>query len=149
MFHLKRFIDFNLISTIDHLYLIFDFETIKSFIYFTIIYIYTLINIIDIHFLPYLEYNRLLAPKVWLQALKGKGLEISGTYSRKNATIFMELTLTNNAMQSMSGFAIQLNKNRYSILLIVINTFRTNEWVFITHLLNINTWNAINKCIKI
>jgi AP-1 complex subunit beta-1 len=50
--------------------------------------------------------------QVWLTAVKGKGLEILGTFSRKNNQVIMELTLNNKAMQAMSGFAIQLNKNR-------------------------------------
>ncbi len=50
--------------------------------------------------------------QIWLSAQKGKGLEISGTFNRKNNQPFMELTFTNRAMQQMSGFAIQFNKNR-------------------------------------
>lgn len=51
--------------------------------------------------------------EVWLPAQKGKGLEITGTFARKNNQINMELTFTNKAMQPMSGFAIQFNKNRF------------------------------------
>ncbi|KAI0208782.1 AP-1 complex subunit beta-1 [Lamellibrachia satsuma] len=54
--------------------------------------------------------------EVWLMAAKGKGLEISGTFSRKNSTVVIELSLTNHAMQAMSGFAIQLNKNSFGLL---------------------------------
>merc|ERR1719494_926864 len=58
----------------------------------------------------------LVAPKqVWLSAAKGKGLEISGTFSRRNGQIFMDLTFTNRAMQAMGGFAIQFNKNSFGI----------------------------------
>ena len=60
----------------------------------------------------------LLAVQVWLPAAKGKGLEISGTFSRKNGQVLMELTLTNRALQPMSGFAIQFNKNRYDAFLL-------------------------------
>ena len=49
---------------------------------------------------------------MWLPAAKGKGLEISGTFTRKNKQVVMELTLTNRALQQMTGFAIQFNKNR-------------------------------------
>ena len=52
-------------------------------------------------------------PQVWLPASKGKGLEITGTFARKNKQVTMELTFTNKAMQNMTDFAIQLNKNRY------------------------------------
>jgi len=55
----------------------------------------------------------LLAVQVWLPAAKGKGLEISGTFSCKNGQLLMELTLTNRALQPMSGFAVQFNKNRF------------------------------------
>jgi hypothetical protein len=53
--------------------------------------------------------------QVWLPASKGKGLEIHGTYTRKQGQIVMELTFINKAMQAMLGFAVQYNKNRYSI----------------------------------
>jgi len=64
----------------------------------------------------------LLAVQVWLPAAKGKGVEISGTFSRKNGQVLMELSLTNRALQPMSGFAIQFNKNRYSVFLLDVST---------------------------
>lgn len=48
---------------------------------------------------------------LWLEAAKGKGLEISGTFTRQNGSIVMDMTFSNRAMQAMSGFAMQLNKN--------------------------------------
>ena len=54
--------------------------------------------------------------QTWLPANKGKGLEISGTFSRKNGQVFMELTLTNKALSPMTGFAVQFNKNRWGFL---------------------------------
>ncbi|XP_072934279.1 AP-1 complex subunit beta-1 isoform X2 [Epargyreus clarus] len=51
----------------------------------------------------------------WLPADKGKGLEIWGTFSRQNGQPKMEMTFTNKAMQVMSGFAIQLNKNSFGV----------------------------------
>ncbi|XP_059049248.1 AP-1 complex subunit beta-1 [Achroia grisella] len=51
----------------------------------------------------------------WLPADKGKGLEIWGTFSRQNGQPRMEMTFTNKAMQPMSGFAIQLNKNSFGV----------------------------------
>lgn len=54
--------------------------------------------------------------EVWLPASKGKGLEITGTFARKNKQITMELTFTNKAMQNMTGFAIQLNKNSFGLM---------------------------------
>ena len=51
----------------------------------------------------------------WLSAAKGKGLEVHGTFSRKNGTIFMDMTFANKAMQPMSGFGIQFNKNSFGV----------------------------------
>ncbi|CAG7787009.1 unnamed protein product [Allacma fusca] len=57
------------------------------------------------------------SPKtLWLPAVKGKGLEISGTFSRRNGQIYMDMTFTNKAMQPMSGFAIQFNKNSFGLI---------------------------------
>ncbi|XP_014773112.1 AP-1 complex subunit beta-1 isoform X2 [Octopus bimaculoides] len=53
--------------------------------------------------------------EVWVPAIKGKGLEVSGTFTRKNGQIMMEITLTNKAMQAMGGFAIQFNKNSFGL----------------------------------
>lgn len=55
-------------------------------------------------------------PKVnWLPAEKGKGLDIWGTFSRRNGQIQMDFTFSNKAMQGMAGFAIQLNKNSFGL----------------------------------
>ncbi|XP_047999480.1 AP-1 complex subunit beta-1-like [Leguminivora glycinivorella] len=51
----------------------------------------------------------------WLPADKGKGLEIWGTFSRHGGQPRLEMTFTNKAMQAMSGFAIQLNKNSFGV----------------------------------
>ncbi|XP_072921813.1 AP-1 complex subunit beta-1 isoform X4 [Hemitrygon akajei] len=53
---------------------------------------------------------------VWLPAAKAKGLEISGTFSRRIGHIYMDLSLTNKAMQVMTDFAIQFNKNSFGII---------------------------------
>lgn len=55
------------------------------------------------------------AAELWLHASRGKGLELTGTFSRKNSQIFMEMTFSNKAMQAMSGFAIQFNKNSFGL----------------------------------
>ncbi|XP_015221706.1 AP-1 complex subunit beta-1 isoform X1 [Lepisosteus oculatus] len=52
---------------------------------------------------------------VWLPAMKAKGLEISGTFARRMGTIQMELSLTNKAMQVMTDFAIQFNRNSFGL----------------------------------
>ncbi|KAF5899028.1 AP-1 complex subunit beta-1, partial [Clarias magur] len=55
-------------------------------------------------------------PKVvWLQAMKAKGLEISGTFARRGGAIHMDLSLTNKAMSVMTDFAIQFNKNSFGL----------------------------------
>ncbi|KAK4813226.1 hypothetical protein QYF61_018027 [Mycteria americana] len=57
-----------------------------------------------------------VAPKtVWLPAMKAKGLEISGTFSRQVGSISMDLMLTNKALQVMSDFAIQFNRNSFGL----------------------------------
>lgn len=52
---------------------------------------------------------------VWLPAEKGKGLEIQGSFSRRNGEVFMDMKFTNKAMQPMTNFAIQLNKNSFGL----------------------------------
>ncbi|CAB1316517.1 unnamed protein product, partial [Coregonus sp. 'balchen'] len=53
-----------------------------------------------------------VTPKsVWLPAVKAKGLEISGTFSRRQGQMYMDMTFTNKALQHMTDFAIQFNKN--------------------------------------
>lgn len=55
------------------------------------------------------------AKQIWLPAARGKGLEISGTFTRRSNQIYMEMTFFNKAMQAMIGFAIQFNKNSFGI----------------------------------
>jgi len=66
---------------------------------------------------PGLASGMYTAPKqIWLPAQKGKGLEISGTFSRRQGQMYMDLTFHNRAMQSMGQFAIQFNKNSFGIV---------------------------------
>uniref|UniRef100_A0A2M4BD70 AP complex subunit beta n=1 Tax=Anopheles marajoara TaxID=58244 RepID=A0A2M4BD70_9DIPT len=66
---------------------------------------------------PVTTTNMIQIPKiVWLPADKGKGLEIQGTFSRRNGQVYMDMTFTNKAMQAMTGFAIQLNKNSFGLV---------------------------------
>uniref|UniRef100_A0A8D8UH77 AP complex subunit beta n=1 Tax=Cacopsylla melanoneura TaxID=428564 RepID=A0A8D8UH77_9HEMI len=58
----------------------------------------------------------------WLPAEKGKGMEIWGTFSRKQnpatpgvGQVEMELTFTNKSMAPMANFAIQVNKNSFGL----------------------------------
>uniref|UniRef100_A0A668SAB0 AP complex subunit beta n=1 Tax=Oreochromis aureus TaxID=47969 RepID=A0A668SAB0_OREAU len=58
-----------------------------------------------------------IAPKaVWLPAVKAKGLEISGTFSRRQGHMYMDMTFTNKALQHMTDFAIQFNKNSFGVI---------------------------------
>lgn len=60
--------------------------------------------------------NVTIPKTVWLPAEKGKGLEVQGTFSRRNGQVSMDLLFTNKAMQAMTGFAIQLNKNSFGLV---------------------------------
>lgn len=60
--------------------------------------------------------NVVIPKTVWLPAEKGKGLEIQGTFSRRNGQISMDMVFTNKAMQAMTGFAVQLNKNSFGLV---------------------------------
>uniref|UniRef100_A0A915PPI6 AP complex subunit beta n=1 Tax=Setaria digitata TaxID=48799 RepID=A0A915PPI6_9BILA len=58
-----------------------------------------------------------VAPKtVWLEASKGKGTQIEGTFVRRGGQIYMDMTFTNRAMQPFTGFAIQFNKNSFGLI---------------------------------
>ncbi|KAF6092225.1 adaptor related protein complex 2 subunit beta 1 [Phyllostomus discolor] len=58
-----------------------------------------------------------VAPKaVWLPAVKAKGLEISGTFTHRQGHIYMEMSFTNKALQHMTDFAIQFNKNSFGVI---------------------------------
>jgi hypothetical protein len=50
-----------------------------------------------------------------LPASKGKGLEVRGTFSRKNGTIYMEMTFANKAMQPLNNFGLQFNKSSFGL----------------------------------
>ncbi|ESN89905.1 hypothetical protein HELRODRAFT_187670 [Helobdella robusta] len=54
--------------------------------------------------------------QVWLTVSKGKGLEISGSFARRNEIISMDMTFNNQSSQPLHGFAIQLNKNSFGIV---------------------------------
>uniref|UniRef100_A0A672QF37 AP complex subunit beta n=1 Tax=Sinocyclocheilus grahami TaxID=75366 RepID=A0A672QF37_SINGR len=53
---------------------------------------------------------------VWLPAVKAKGLEISGTFSRRQGHMYMDMTFTNKALQHMTDFAVQFNKNSFGVI---------------------------------
>ncbi|GMS89649.1 hypothetical protein PENTCL1PPCAC_11824 [Pristionchus entomophagus] len=53
---------------------------------------------------------------LWLDAAKNKGLQLEGAVVRKNGAIFMEMAITNKAMQPLSDFAIQFNRNSFGLV---------------------------------
>ena len=55
---------------------------------------------------------------MWLPATTGKGLEISGTFSRRAGVIYADMTFSNKALAPLSDFAIQFNKNRYTCIVL-------------------------------
>ncbi|CAL4113881.1 unnamed protein product, partial [Meganyctiphanes norvegica] len=80
--------------------------------------------------------------QVFLPANRGKGLEVSGTFTRRNGQISMDLTLTNKAMQPLTGFAVQLNKNSFGVSpagpLNVAAPLAPNQTIDVSLPLNIN-----------
>lgn len=57
-----------------------------------------------------------VAPKAdWLPAVKVKGLEISGTFTRQQGYIYIEMNFTNNTLPHMIDFAIQFNRHNFSL----------------------------------
>ena len=93
---------------------------------------------------PFLHLLQIISQylKVWLPAQKGKGLEISGTYIRKNGLISMSMDFTNKALQPLSGFALQINKNSFGLIpstaLQISQILSPNQTVPTTLVLNIN-----------
>lgn len=53
--------------------------------------------------------------EVWLDAQQGKGLEIRGTFSRRQGDIYMEMTFTNKGQQPLGDFAMMFNKNSFAL----------------------------------
>ncbi|KAJ2732124.1 hypothetical protein IW152_004046 [Coemansia sp. BCRC 34962] len=53
--------------------------------------------------------------KVLLDAAQTQGLEILGTFARRNGSIQMEMSFVNKSGISIGDFAIQFNKNTYGI----------------------------------
>jgi len=55
-------------------------------------------------------------PTVLLTAEKGKGLAVAASFARRQANMYMDITLTNKSMMPMSTFAIQFNKNSFGLV---------------------------------
>ncbi|CAB3402578.1 unnamed protein product [Caenorhabditis bovis] len=54
--------------------------------------------------------------EILLNASKAMGMHVEGTFNRRGGKIYMDLTITNKAMQAMSGFAVQFNKNSFGLI---------------------------------
>ncbi|KAA0185393.1 AP complex subunit beta [Fasciolopsis buskii] len=56
-------------------------------------------------------------PTTWLEASRGKGLEIQGAFHRQTGTgqLNMKLIFINHALSAMSDFAIQFNRNSFGL----------------------------------
>ncbi|KAI9141255.1 adaptin N terminal region-domain-containing protein [Paraphysoderma sedebokerense] len=51
-----------------------------------------------------------------LNAAQAKGLDLFATFSRRNGVAFMDFTISNKALQPMTDFAVQFNKNSFGIV---------------------------------
>ena len=51
----------------------------------------------------------------WLPAAKGNGLEVFGSFARRNGQIYMDMTFANRSAQALGEFAIQFNKNSFAL----------------------------------
>ena len=54
-----------------------------------------------------------------LVAANAKGMEISGTFARRSGRPVFEMSITNRALQPLSDFAMQFNRNSYVLWLTV------------------------------
>ncbi|KAI3646353.1 hypothetical protein MP228_009281 [Amoeboaphelidium protococcarum] len=52
----------------------------------------------------------------FLAAAQGKGLEIHGTFARRQKAMFMDLTIQNKALQPIGDIVLQFNKNSFAIV---------------------------------
>ncbi|KAJ2385771.1 hypothetical protein H4S02_004170 [Coemansia sp. RSA 2611] len=55
------------------------------------------------------------ARRVLLDAQQGQGLEITGTFARRNGRVQLELGLANRSGMALGDFALQFNKNTYGL----------------------------------
>ncbi|CAD5120831.1 DgyrCDS9385 [Dimorphilus gyrociliatus] len=85
--------------------------------------------------------------QVWLPMSKGKGLELSGIFRRKDGQVYMDITFSNKGVQPLSNFAIQFNKNSFGLVpgqqISQINTIAPNTSTNFS--LPVNTNGPIHK----
>ena len=55
--------------------------------------------------------NFIAPKKLVLSANAAKGMEVQATFARRQGQMMMDLTVTNRALQPISDFALQFNKN--------------------------------------
>eukprot|EP00800_Vazella_pourtalesii_P017913 TRINITY_DN564_c0_g5_i1.p1 TRINITY_DN564_c0_g5~~TRINITY_DN564_c0_g5_i1.p1 ORF type:complete len:971 (+),score=248.37 TRINITY_DN564_c0_g5_i1:34-2913(+) len=97
---------------------------------------------------PVLNPFQLVLPKeVVLPAAKGKGLEVSVTFARRNNDIYMDLTLYNKALLPLKEFAIKFNKNSFALApagqLNIVTPLQPNKSIDVS--LAVNTTNPVEK----
>ena len=57
------------------------------------------------------------APKVtWLAGSTAQGMDISGTFARRHGTVYMDMTIANQAMSAFGNLAVQFNRNSFGII---------------------------------
>ncbi|KAI6655021.1 AP-1 complex subunit beta-1 isoform X1 [Oopsacas minuta] len=97
---------------------------------------------------PVLNPFQLILPKqVVLPAAKGKGLEVSVTFARRNKDIYMDLTLFNKALLPLKEFAIKFNKNSFALApagqLNIVTALQPNKSIDVS--LAVNNTNPVEK----
>ena len=97
---------------------------------------------------PALNPFQLVLPKeVVLPASKGKGLEVSATFARRNKEVYMDLTLLNRALLPLKDFAIKFNKNSFALApagqLNIMTPLQPNKSLDVS--LALNTSNPVEK----
>ena len=97
---------------------------------------------------PALNPFQLVLPKeIVLPASKGKGLEVSATFARRNNEIYMDLTLLNKALLPLKDFAIKFNKNSFALApagqLNIMTPLLPNKSIDVS--LAVNTTNPVEK----
>lgn len=91
---------------------------------------------------------QLVLPKeVMLPASKGKGLEVSLTFARRNNEICIDLTLFNKTLMPMVDFGIKFNKNSFALAaagpLTIMAPLQPNKSIDVS--LSMNTTNPVEK----
>lgn len=54
--------------------------------------------------------------KVTMDAQKGEGMEIRSAFAKENGKVVLQVTISNQTMGPLSGFAVQFNKNSFGLI---------------------------------